>query len=198
MMDFFNIILFNDFETLDAFGPAEVIGKLEKVYNINYFSENGGAIRSSQNAVINTTPFSDIQSQGVLLIPGGFGTRREAENNQFIYKLRELCIQANFVLTVCTGSGLLAKTGLLKGKKATSNKNAFSWAENQDPDVYWIKKARWVKEGKFYTSSGVSAGIDMALAFVADTMGKDIAKRIACGIEYIWNEDSKNDPFSIQ
>jgi putative intracellular protease/amidase len=191
----FSVILFDGFQTLDAFGPIEVFGKLEKFYEIGCYSENGGIVTSSQKTRIETRPFSEIEPGGIILIPGGFGTRPLAENAAYIEKLKALCEQAKYVLTVCTGSGLLAKTGLIRGKRATSNKISFDWAISQDADVLWVRKARWVTDGKYYTSSGVSAGIDMSLGFVADTAGADIAKKVAYAMEYIWNEDRENDPF---
>lgn len=191
----FNVILFDNFETLDVFGPIEVIGKLDKFYKIEYYSLRGGIIRSSQNVRVETLPFTDVKEPGILLIPGGFGTRTLVSNQEFLSSIKELSMASSYVLTVCTGSALLAKTGLLKGKKATSNKMAFEWVMEQDTEVNWIKKARWVVDEKYYTSSGVSAGIDMTLGFVGDTMGIEISGRIAHGIEYIWNRDKDNDPF---
>jgi len=84
-------------------------------------------------------------------------------------------MKATYVLTVCTGSILLAKTGFLNGKQATSNKRLFSFTK-RIPGVNWIKKSRWVQDGSVYTSSGVSAGIDMALGFVSDQLGHNSAK----------------------
>lgn len=191
----FNVVLFNDFETLDVFGPIEVIGKLDKYYKIEYYAEKGGIIRSNQNVRVETLPISDIIEPDILLILGGFGTRNEVNNQEFLQHLRELSMNAKFVLTVCTGSALLAKTGLLKNMKATSNKMAFDWVVEQDNEVNWIREARWVHDGKYYTSSGVSAGIDMTLGFVSDMMGVESAEKIAKGIEYIWNRDKDNDPF---
>lgn len=191
----FNVVLFNDFETLDVFGPIEVIGKLDKYYKIEYYAEKGGIIRSNQNVRVETLPISDIIEPDILLIPGGFGTRNEVNNQEFLQHLRELSMNAKFVLTVCTGSALLAKTGLLKNMKATSNKMAFDWVVEQDNEVNWIREARWVHDGKYYPSSGVSAGIDMTLGFMSDMMGVEIAEKIAKGIEYIWNRDKDNDPF---
>jgi transcriptional regulator GlxA family with amidase domain len=66
----------------------------------------------------------------------------------------------------------------------------------QDQQVEWVREARWVKDGKYYTSSGVSAGIDMALGFVNDVISEIAAVKVAQGIEYIWNNDSQNDPFA--
>ena len=197
-MTSFNIILFNDFETLDAFGPVEVIGKLSKEYYLKYYSLNGGIIKSSQQISVVTLPFSEIETSGVLLIPGGVGTRTLVNDETFIEQLRFLSEKASYVLTVCTGSALLAKTNLINGLQATSNKMAFDWVSSNGSSVNWIKKARWVKAGKFYTSSGVSAGIDMTLGFISDTQGLQTAQAIANGIEYIWNSDMDNDPFAVE
>ena len=191
-----NVILFDGFETLDAMGPVEVIGNgLVKMYEMGYYSENGGIVTSQQNTQVVTKPFDEVEPDGVLLIPGGMGTRGKSQDAVYIEKLKKLCVSAKYVLTVCTGSALLAKTGLLKGRRATSNKIAFSWASDQDHDVVWVRKARWVVDDKYYTASGVSAGIDMAFGFMSDIAGSETAKRVAAYIEYIWNEDSENDPF---
>lgn len=194
----FNVILFDEFETLDAFGPIEIIGKLEKIYNIKLYSETGGIIKSSQNVGVDTLPISKIDKTGVLMIPGGLGTRSEVNNKKLIRKLKELSLEAKFVLTICTGSALLAKTGLLKNKKATTNKRAFDWVVKQDKEVQWIRKARWVDDDKYYTSSGVSAGMDMTLGFISNNIGKGTAERISTEIEYIWNKNKEEDPFSNQ
>lgn len=85
-------------------------------------------------------------------------------------------------MSVCTGSALLAKTGMLDGKDATTNKRAYNWVIQQNSNIKWIKEARWVQDGNIYTSSGVSAGIDMALGFVADNFGIEKAEEIATGI----------------
>ena len=193
----FNIILFDDFETLDAFGPVEIIGKMPKAYKLNYYSINGGTVLSSQQVSVNTNSFNEIDTSGVLLIPGGIGTRTLINNVDFIDQIRILSQKALYVLTVCTGSALLAKTGLLNGKNATSNKLAFDWVCKNGTDVNWIKKARWVRDGKYYSSSGVSAGMDMTLGFITDIHGEKTALDICNLIEYIWNKDKNNDPFAV-
>ncbi|HEX2947570.1 MAG TPA: DJ-1/PfpI family protein [Clostridia bacterium] len=191
----FNVILFNGFETLDAFGPVEVIGLLGKFYQLGYYSEKGGIVRSIQGIGVETLPMSDIEKDGIIMIPGGFGARTEVNNAEFIEGIKELAENSRFVLTVCTGSALLAKTGLLKNRRATSNKMSFEWAASQDPEVKWVRRARWTQDGKYYTSSGISAGIDMALGFVSDMISPEAAEKVACGIEYIWNRDRDSDPF---
>lgn len=192
------VLLFNEFETLDAFGPVEVLGKLEDISKISFVSLQGGLILSSQQVPVIT---DDIYSlplipESILLIPGGLGTRKEMTNEKLLDQIKRLAGNTRFVLTVCTGSLLLAKTGLLDRKKATTNKRVYNWVTQQASNVQWIKKARWVKDGNIYTSSGVSAGIDMALGFIADNYGTVKAEEIAKGVEYIWNRDSKDDIFS--
>jgi transcriptional regulator GlxA family with amidase domain len=190
-------LLFNNFETLDVFGPIEILGRLKDHFNPQFYSQNGGIIVSSQNVSIMTKPISDINSTSfILLVPGGIGTRELVKDKVFINNLDLLSKNAEYILTVCTGSILFSKTGLLNGKRATSNKRAFFWTKNESPDVIWIKKARWIKDGNIYSSSGVSAGIDMTLGFISDLLGYDIAKKQSIEIEYDWKEDSEWDPFS--
>ena len=192
-----NILLFDDFETLDALGPAEIFGKLNDDYNLEYFSLNGGIVTSAQNLRIDTVNASEMNGEYILLVPGGQGTRTLVNDAAFLAMLKDKAQNAKYMLTVCTGSGLVAKTGIMKGKKATSNKKAFDWAANNDSEVDWIKKARWVVDGNLYSSSGVSAGMDMAFGFIADMQGLEKAEDLAARIEYIWNKDKDDDPFAI-
>lgn len=191
----FNIILFNNFETLDVFGPVEVFGKVED-REIKYYSLEGGLISNQDNVYIRTEALDQITGGGILFIPGGLGIREEVNNTLFIDKIRYLANQSQYVLTVCTGSALLAKTGLLNGKEATSNKRSFDWVKTTSDNVNWRKQARWVVDGKYYTSSGISAGIDMALGFISDLRGTEEARRIAHRIEYSWQEDKGTDNFA--
>ncbi len=193
------IILFPDFETLDVFGPVEILGKVEDI-TISYHSQSGGLVTNSDGIAIHTSSFADIEkgSEGVLFIPGGMGTRREINNQELLGTLVELAKCSRYVLTVCTGSALLAKTGMLDGRKATSNKRSFDWVKTSSDKVHWVKQARWVVDGKFYTSSGISAGMDMSLGFVSDVYGKEIAEQIAFRIEYNWQQDSTKDDFCDQ
>lgn len=190
------IILFYEFETLDVFGPVEILGRLEEDFHLNFYSLNGGIIKSSQGVPVCTKPLPSLNLEDyILMIPGGLGARKLVEDEVFLERLKNLSLKAEYVLTICTGSILLAKTGFLDGKKATSNKRVFKWTQ-QFPEVKWVHKARWVRDGNIYTSSGVSAGMDMALGFVADLLGYEVAKEQSIQIEYSWHEDSSWDPFS--
>jgi transcriptional regulator GlxA family with amidase domain len=110
--------------------------------------------------------------------------------------LRERSRQAEITMSVCSGSAILAKTGLLDGLRATSNKQFFDLARSQSDKVNWIVEARWVEDGAFATSSGVSAGTDMALGIIARLYGREMAQEIADLTEYEWHSDPTRDPFS--
>ena len=191
------VILFTGFETLDVFGPVEVLGRLAEHFNLEYYSMDGGIVVSAQKVRVETLPFSELHSESyILLIPGGLGIRNLLINSSFVKMISELSKTAEYILTICTGSILFSKTGFLDGKRATSNKRVFSWTNKESPNVQWIKKARWVRDGNIYTSSGVSAGIDMTLGFISDLFGHDIAKQQSNEIEYNWEENAECDPFS--
>jgi putative intracellular protease/amidase len=194
----FAVLLFNGFETLDAFGPAEVAGKLTEIYSVACCSLAGGIVESAQNIKVLTIPISELPSFEVLLIPGGAGTRELTEDIYFLHALTEAAKSADYILTVCTGSALLAKTYLLDGKKATTNKRSFEWTASLNSKVDWQKSARWVSDGNIYSSSGISAGIDMTLGFIADRFGNPTAKALAEKLEYIWNSDKDKDPFAVK
>lgn len=189
----FYFLLFDQFESLDLFGPVEIFGRVPDS-ELHYISMEGGLITSAQGAEINTLKVRVLPADSVLLILGGMGTRSLVTDNVFLSGLKELADSASYVLSVCTGSALLAAAGILSGRRATSNKYAFEWVKSTG-DACWVGKARWVHDSKFYTSSGVSAGIDMALGFVADHYGKDVAEDNARKAEYIWNDNADSDPF---
>jgi transcriptional regulator GlxA family with amidase domain len=99
-------------------------------------------------------------------------------------------------MSVCTGSALFAKAGLLDGLRATTNKMFFSLASSQSKDVEWVEDARWVDAGQYVTSSGVSAGTDMALAVIERMFGAQRARTVAEFTEYQWHMDADADPFA--
>lgn len=194
-----SILLFEDFETLDVFGPVGIFGHLADKPQIFFYSLAGGMVGNAHGVSI-ATQKAELLDDGadILLIPGGKGTRGLIDNEEFTGLVRRVGSACNFVLTVCTGSALLAKTGLLDGREATSNKRAFGWVTGISNRVSWKKHARWTVDGKYYTSAGVTAGMDMALGFIADQYGAPQAHEIARHIEYTWIEDPNDDRFSDQ
>ena len=191
-----SVLLFDNFETLDVFGPVEIFWVWKEEYEVYFYSLDGGMIKNGHGVTVLSEKLESIRNgTDVFLIPGGWGTRPEVNNVELIELIKEIASASKYVLTVCTGTALLARTGLLDGRKATSNKRAFDWVMTQGPEVNWIRKARWVVDGKYYTSSGVSAGMDMVLGFIEEVHGLDFALDLAHKIEYNWNRNKEEDNF---
>jgi putative intracellular protease/amidase len=191
------MLLFDGFELLDVFGPLEMFGMLKDRVEILMIADKAGPVRSGAGPqAIADYGFADAPKLDIVMIPGGIGTRREVGNAAFLESIRAIADATPQVATICTGSGLLAKTGLIDGVKATSNKMAWKWATAQGAKVAWVPQARWVEDGKYISSSGISAGTDMALGLIAKLYGKDMAHWVAHRTEYRWNEDAADDPFA--
>ena len=189
--------VFPGFQTLDFFGPIEMLGDQSEEIKITLVAETLEPVSSVHGQrVLPDKTLAECNDYDLLFIPGGDAALIVAENKAVSDWLIETSANAELVMTVCTGSVLLATTGVLDGYKATTNKLDFIQTIPLGPKVDWVEKARWVEDGKFFTSSGVSAGIDMALAAIAHLYGRDVAKKTAFEAEYEWHEDSSWDPFA--
>lgn len=190
------VVLFEGFEALDVFGPIEMWGHLPH-HKLVVIAQQVGLVASAQGvAVAAEYSFATAPQLDILMVPGGMGSRDEVNNEAMLDFLRSQDRNTRWTTSVCTGSALLAKAGILRGRRATSNKIAFEFAANQDQGVLWQKEARWVEDGKYLTSSGVSAGMDMALCLVEKLYGRAYAETTAKETEYLWNDDPNRDPFA--
>ena len=201
------VVLYPGFEVLDVFGPVEmfmsvgasrlrVIMIAEKAGEVPSGSVGDKAGEWSGPKVVADYDFATAPRVDLLLVPGGAGTMQQLTNEAHKEFLRSRSGDAELVTSVCSGSAILAKAGLLDGRKATCNKQYFGMLTPNGPNVEWQKSARWVEDGKFITSSGVSAGTDMALAIIEKLFGSAVAERIANGTEYVWNRNPNDDPFA--
>lgn len=200
------VVLFDGFTVLDAYGPIQAYsacrqlrpdGTLLRFYQIFTLGDKPGPVRSGEGpATVVDHAFANAPPWDILVVPGGFGTRAAVNNDAFLKQLELASARSAITTTVCTGSALLARTGRLDGRPATSNKIAWDWVVTQGPRVHWQRRARWVDDGDVLTSSGVSAGTDMTLALIARLNGHDRAVAAARNMEYLWNEDASNDPFA--
>jgi putative intracellular protease/amidase len=189
-------ILYDQFELLDLYGPLEMFGSIGPELQIVTVAEKVGPVVSAQGPeTVAHYDFASAPQLDLLLLPGGIGTLAQLGNHALHEFLRARARSAEAMLSVCSGSAILAKAGLLDGRRATSNKQFFSLATSQSEKVEWVERARWVEDGPFVTSSGVSAGIDMALAVIAKLYGRERADLIANLTEYEWQTDSTRDPF---
>ncbi|MCB1096633.1 MAG: DJ-1/PfpI family protein [Verrucomicrobiae bacterium] len=190
-------VIFPGFEMLDLYGPLEMFGLAGDGFQIRIVSESGEPVESSHGPrAIADDLFSDDRRYDILLVPGGRGTRNEIHNRVILEWLKKRSWDCRFVTSVCTGSVLLAVAGVLEGRKATTNKLAFDWVASFGVNIEWQRKARWVEDGKYFTASGVSAGIDMALALVDHILGPTAAEEAALRAEYQRNTDADRDPFA--
>ncbi len=189
--------LFPGFELLDIYGPLEMLGSLSDRMEVVIVGETSAPIASAQGpcTAVDVT-FDDVTDLDILLLPGGRGTRQEVDNERMINFLKSVYPQLEYLASICTGAGLLARAGLLDGRRATTNKKSFQWVVEQGPNVSWVPEARWVEDGNILTSGGVAAGIDMALALVAKLYGADVATKVAEYTEYEWHRNADWDPFA--
>ena len=191
------VVLYPEFELLDVFGPLEMFGNLVGVIELTMVAQQRGPVVSAQGpSVLADHGFDDCPHLDLILVPGGAGTRTEVDNPILLDWLRQRIGTAEVAMTVCTGTALFARAGVLDGRRATTNKMLFDWVAGYGPKVEWVKAARWVEDGKFVTSSGVSAGIDMALAVIARLQGEQISNTLATATEYEWHRDAAWDPFA--
>ncbi|MDR1189991.1 MAG: DJ-1/PfpI family protein [Bifidobacteriaceae bacterium] len=180
-----SIILFDGFELLDVFGPAEVFGLEPDRFAVTLVGPAAGPVTSATGPrALADISYHDAAESDIVMVPGGQGTRRLVTDARWLGWLAEWARPAGLITSVCTGSAVLAAAGLLDGHRATSNRRAFAWASSFGQDVGWVADARWVHDGSRWTSAGVSAGIDMALALVADLHGDDAAHDVATRMEY--------------
>lgn len=139
----------------------------------------------------------DALSEGfdVLMVPGGAGVRTLLDPHDpggvesLLGWVRAMDGRVKLMTSVCTGSAILAASGVLDGKPAATNHQAFAWVTTFGPKVLWDNVSRWVDAGKYVTSAGVSAGTDMAFYLVKRLAGRAVAEQAAIAAEYDWHRD---------
>ena len=193
------VFVFPGVQTLDLFGPIEMLGAFPDQIDLKLVAETAAPVttRHGQRILPDTT-IEDGARYDLLLIPGGDSAIDAGHRTAVIDWIGTVADQADLVMTVCTGSILLAMTGRLDGRRATTNKQDFRDTISLGPSVEWVPKARWVQDDRFFTSSGVSAGIDMSLAAIAHLLGPNAAEWLADGSEYLWNSNPELDPFAAK
>ncbi|WP_027328534.1 DJ-1/PfpI family protein [Marinimicrobium agarilyticum] len=192
------IYLFSHVEILDFAGPYEVFTAATRVHSREHpgdpapfevvtLAETLAPVRARAGLVV--TPdytLDDHPPLDILLVPGGVVTD-ELNNPQLIDWLVRTAADTELTASVCTGAFLLAKAGLLNGKRATTH-----WEDVEDlrrdfPETQVQENVRWVDEGKLITSGGVAAGIDMSLHIVRRLSGETLAVKTARQIDVPWS-----------
>lgn len=103
-----------------------------------------------------TNTMDDVPPLDVLIVPGGFGTRGLGTDKRWEEFVKRQYPTLKYLLVVCTGASIVARAGILDGRRATTNKAAFAWVKTQGPNVKWVEEARWVVDGNIWTSSGTN------------------------------------------
>ena len=166
---------------LDFTGPYEVLARLPGARCI-LASTSGGDIEADGGITFaGVRRLAEVERCELICVPGGFGTIEAMEDQELIAQIRRLAMSARYVTSVCTGSLVLGAAGLLKGRRATSH---WAWRHALSAFGATPDPARVVRDGNLFTGGGVTAGIDMALAVMAEIAGDDYAQSVQLSIEY--------------
>jgi transcriptional regulator GlxA family with amidase domain len=189
------ILLFDDIEVLDFCGPFEVFCATRRdeerrreepsPFEVLLVAERSApVVTSGKMKVIPDHTFENCPRLDILVVPGGWGTRRELNNPAMLDWLRIRAMEVETLTSVCTGSMLLGFAGLLDGRHATTHWRSLDWMRESFPAVTVENDKHVVEDGSMFTSAGISAGIDMALKVVARYCGEKIARATAKHMEY--------------
>lgn len=191
------ILMFDDVEVLDFAGPYEVLSRARTEpglqsrrsddtapFQVFTVARSREPVRATGGLVV--TPdhsFASAPPIDLLIVPGGLGTRRLLDDAEVCSWIERTAASARLVASVCTGSLLLAKVGLLRGRRATTHWGALDLLRSIEPTAHVEHGERFVDDSVL-TSAGVSAGIDLALAIVGRVAGAEVARETAHYIEY--------------
>jgi transcriptional regulator GlxA family with amidase domain len=189
------IVIFDDVEVLDFCGPFEVFSAVRlnedkrreepSPFEALLVAEKISPVAASGGMkVIPDQAFHTCPPLDILVVPGGWGTRRELKNPAMLDWLRQRAAKVETLTSVCTGSMLLGFAGLLDGLHATTHWKSLDWMRDSFPSVMVEYDQHVVEDGRVLTSAGISAGIDMALKAVARYCGESVARATAKHIEY--------------
>jgi transcriptional regulator GlxA family with amidase domain len=183
----FGILVFPDVEELDFIGPWEMLGMWGKFAGGPeqrlIVAQSLGQVTCAKGLSVNPhMSFQQCPQLDFLLVPGGQGTRHEVDNPVLTDFISRQARQCKAVLSVCTGAFLLHGAGLLSGKRATTHWNSLDRLRALE-DVTVVEE-RFVRDGNVWSSAGVSAGIDLMLALIADIAGEEIAGKVQFAAEY--------------
>lgn len=208
----YGVVLFRAVDPIDIWGPYEVLYHLARDYQIKIAlisdtldpvkTEPAAPAMNPRNSSVYplippTHTFETAPDLDVLIIPGGPGMRAN-DLNRTLEFIAKTAPKVKHVLTICTGSALAARAGIMDGKRATTNK--MSWPIQFGPNTTWVGRARWVEDDSgpvpIWSSSGITSGFDLTFHFVEQFYSAENATSIARIMEYVRNTDKDNDPFA--
>lgn len=178
------VLIFDGFQLLDAAGPISVFempmrGMEPPPYRLIVYSMEGGPVRSSCGVEMGSAALPKRLALDTLIVSGGDGTREAVNDAALLEAIRDLSSRTRRTCSVCSGSFLLAAAGLLEGRRATTHWRRSETLARAFPGIRVEADRIYVQDGKFWTSAGITAGIDLALALVEDDLGEEVARRAA-------------------
>jgi putative intracellular protease/amidase len=182
------IVLFDGVQIIDFSAPYEVFGTAG--FGVVTVSADGKPVTTAMG--LRVTPdhaFADAPAFDVLVVPGGDVAEAERDTAMLDF-IRSKAAPARHVLSVCTGASILAATGLLDGKRATTYFPRLGELAERYPKVQVVADVRWADNGKLITSAGLSSGMDAALHVVERLRGEEVARTVALHLEYDWRPDT--------
>jgi len=193
------ILVFPNVEVLDFCGPFEVFSvtrlddarrfETRSPFEVLLIAEHAAPV--SATGGMRVTPnhtLADCPPLDLLVVPGGWGTRKEVDNRALVDWIAARGAAVETLTSVCTGSFLLAQAGLLGNKRATTHWRSLERMRDTYPSVHVVADRHWVEDGNLVTSAGISAGIDMSLRLVARYYGEAVARATARHMEYPYPE----------
>lgn len=183
----FGFLMFENLEELDLVGPWEIITVWSKEFNgpknVFTISQNSELIQCVHGLKIAADyHFENCPPLDYLLIPGGMGTRTEVNNTDLIQFIAQQARQGCTLVSVCTGTFLLQAAGLLKNRRVTTHWQSLNRLR-AFPELT-VKEQRFIHDDNIWTSAGISAGIDMAFALIAEIAGSEVAGLVQMQTEY--------------
>lgn len=189
------LVLFDQAEELDWVGPFEVFTMAQQIsggegpaaaLRVVLISERGGVVQGAKGLRVETdVSFENAPELDLMLVPGGIGTRAEMKNDGMLNFLRTRAPECQWLTSVCTGSAVLERAGLTKGKRITTHWGYVgTLRETAGAETTVLEKVRYVRDGSLVTSAGVSAGIDMALWLIGQLFGVEHARATQRAMEY--------------
>jgi len=176
-------LIFEDFQLLDAAGPIAVFEIASRygdgAYVLSVLAAQAGPVASSAGATMNAVALAACGRLDTLVVAGGDGSRDAALAPALIDFIRDQATRARRVTSVCSGAYLLAQAGLLDGRRATTHWSRSAHFAARYPKVRLEPDRIFVRDGPVWTSAGITAGIDLALALIAEDLGEAVAQRTA-------------------
>ena len=199
------VVAFDGVQSLDAVGPIEVFSTTnrelgENAYALELVATDGPTVRATNGLALAVDHrISAVRGRlDTLLVAGGDGTRTAVDDQGLIDGIRRLAARSRRVGSVCTGAFLLAEAGLLDGRRATTHWSVCDGLARRYPEVTVDPDPIYVRDGNVYTSAGVTAGMDLALALVEDDLGRDVALRVARRLVLFLRRPGNQSQFSAQ